>query len=152
MPKPSNMHAARAGRFFVAAELNRRGAGRVELTPDIADSDVRAERPDGRTLEIVVRSRRTGDWQVRASAGSARAEDPDEARYWIFVDLGSELGSPSYFVVPEWWVQNDINEAHQAYLERHGGQRAKTPNSDHHRIPISRIESWRDNWAAILPG
>jgi hypothetical protein len=96
-----------------------------------------------------VRSRRTGDWQARASFGRPRDESPDETRYWIFVDLGSTLGAPAYFISPEWWIQNNISEVHQKYLARHGGRRARTPESDHHRIPRHRIERWLDQWILL---
>jgi hypothetical protein len=71
---------------------------------------------DGRScrlFEIVVRSRRSGDWQKRASVGRVRDADQDESRFWVFVDLGS-LAPPEYYIPPEWWVQNDIHNAHQS--------------------------------------
>jgi hypothetical protein len=143
------MHAARAGRLFVAAELNRRGADAVELLPSVLGTDLCAVLPDGRTVELVVRSRRTGDWQVAASTGRARSEEKDPTRFWVFVDIGAEFNSPLYFVASEWWVQNDIHEVHQAYLARHGGHRALAPDSDHHRTTAKRIERWEDQWRVL---
>ena len=144
------MHAAREGHLFVAAELTRRGADAVEL-PSEPGTDVRAA-VGGRSVELTVRSRRTGDWQVRASLGEPRSENPDEAHYWAFVDLGDRPGPPAYFIAPDWWVRNDIDLAHREYLSRHGGQRARSPESDHHRITTKRVEQWRDRWDLLVPG
>jgi len=49
-------------------------------------------------------------------------------------------------VVPEWWILNDIHVHHLAYLKRHGGRRARNPESTHHAIQHARIEEWRDRW------
>lgn len=143
------MHAARAGRLFVAAELNRRGADRVEISGDHASVDLTCASPDGRQLEFIIRSRRSGDWQTRASLGAPRSEDPGETRFWAFVDLGADWSPPSFYIAPAWWVVNDIYSSHAEYLERHGGQRARTPSSDHHRITLARIEPWRDMWSVL---
>lgn len=53
---------------------------------------------------------------------------------------------PEYFVVPEKWIQKDIDAAYAAYLKRHGGKRARTPGSTHHAIRKDRVEQWRDRW------
>jgi hypothetical protein len=130
---------------------NSHGVAPITLSspPGLNGTDLRATIQDGQVLEFVVRSRRTGDWQVRASAGHAREEDPHEARYWIFVDLGSALETPQFYIAPEWWVQNNIHEVNRDYLARHGGNRARTPESDHRRIPAGRIRRWRDEWSLL---
>jgi hypothetical protein len=43
-------------------------------------------------------------------------------------------------------MQNNIRDAHLEYLDRHGGQRARTKDSTHHAIPVPRVEQWRDQW------
>lgn len=69
----------------------------------------------------------------------------------MFVDLGKE--HPEFYIVPMWWIENDIFKAHNKYLAEFGGHRAKNDASTHHAIPTSRIAQWRDRWdvLGILP-
>jgi hypothetical protein len=144
---PTAHQVARTGEYFVAAELHRRGAYAVPFADNMPGIDLLASNIDQtRMVTIQVKAKRAGSWQTRASRGSPRAEVSDERRFWIFVDLE---GEPAYYVVPEWWIQNDIHQAHAAYLARHGGHRAINPSSDHHSIQRTRILSWRDRWVEL---
>ena len=40
----------------------------------------------------------------------------------------------------------DELEVHEAFLAAHGGERPRTPGSDHHGIALDRIERWSDRW------
>jgi hypothetical protein len=71
---------------------------------------------------------------------------PDETVFWIFVDLGDMDAAPRYWIVPDWWIRNDIFRAHKAYLDRHGGTRARSPNSTHHAIDENRLREWQGKW------
>ena len=42
-------------------------------------------------------------------------ENPVERDFWIFVDIGCE--PPMFYIVPAWWIANDIYEIHQKVLE-----------------------------------
>lgn len=55
-------------------------------------------------------------------------------------------GEPHAQKKPEWWIENDIYEAHERYQARHGG---KTKASVHHAIPRSRIAQWHDQWEQV---
>ena len=44
------------------------------------------------------------------------------------------------------WIRHDIHEAHQQYLNKHGGHRAKNDDSNHHSINESRLENWHNTW------
>jgi hypothetical protein len=70
----------------------------------------------------------------------------DETDFWVFVDLGELDETPRYWVVPDWWIRNDIYWAHQAYLDRHGGIRARNPDSTHHSIDERRLGDWQGRW------
>ncbi len=70
----------------------------------------------------------------------------DENKFWVFVDLGDTNTSPRYWIVPEWWIKDDIYKAHQAYLSKHGGIRARNPDSTHHSIDDRRLEQRKDRW------
>lgn len=136
---------ARAGKYYVAAEINRRGANAVTLTDDTRNTEVRAwDDADTRQINIRVRSRRFGMWQT--TIGEGRPSEPvgNETSFWIFVDLSAH--TPEFYIVPEWWIRNDIYRAHQEYLEKHGGVRPRTHDSQHHGIALDRIQQWKDRW------
>ncbi|MEJ7704623.1 MAG: hypothetical protein WKF47_13550 [Geodermatophilaceae bacterium] len=42
-------------------------------------------------------------------------------RFCILVDL--RQATPLYYVMPEWWIQNDIFETHAAYPPRRAAVR-----------------------------
>lgn len=44
---------------------------------------------------------------------------------------------------------DDIRREHDEYLARHGGHRARTPDSLHHRIQTGRVRKWRERWDFI---
>lgn len=110
---------------------------------DILASDVERTR----TVAIQVKTKTSGTWHTTIHRGRPRGEDPDETQFWVFVDLGRDQGvPPEFFVAPAWWIENSIHEEHKAYLARHGGRRAKNPDSTHHAITQKVVEPWRDRW------
>jgi hypothetical protein len=68
----------------------------------------------------------------------------DVRNFWVFVDFG---GEPRYWIVPEWWIRSDIHEAHQQYLQKHGGHRAENDDSNHHSIE----EAGKTNGTSSVP-
>jgi hypothetical protein len=147
MMKLNNQQVARAGQHFVAAELYRRGAYTVTFAGKPLIAVFATDQHQERKVFIQVKTRQAGTWQTSTKYGQPREEPkPPERRFWVFVDLLKAGASPAYFIVPEWWIQNDIHVAHQAYLGRHGGVRARTATSTHHAIGPSRLEEWRDAW------
>jgi hypothetical protein len=103
-----------------------------------------------RTVSIHVKTKTTGTWQTTIRHGRPRDEDPNETKFWVFVDIGRDPDArPDYFVVPAWWIENSIHAVHEAYLREHGGQRARYPDSTHHAVPASRIEEWRERWELL---
>ena len=146
MVNPTPHQVGRAGEHFVAGEILRRGGHASTFAGNMPDIDVlAADKNQDRTIWIQVKTKRGGrTWQTSIIKGSPREREHDPDRFWILVDLAKT--SPEYYVVPEWWMQNDIYEAHRDYLQQHGGQRARTQESTHHAIGISRIEQWRGRW------
>jgi len=141
---------ARAGEHFVAAELNRRGAYAVTFAGNMPNIDILAsDSALERAVMIQVKTRRKGTWHSSTVRGMRRSEKDANGKFWVFVDLPDAPEHPSYYVAPEWWILNDIFEHHQAYLKRHGGRRARNPDSTHHAIQRTRIEEWRDRWDVL---
>jgi hypothetical protein len=151
-PKLTNQQVGYAGENFVAAEIHRRGGYAVTFSGnmkgiDLLASDVNHER----VISIQVKTKTAGTWQTSTKHGKKQTEPSDVTRFWIFVDLGK--ADPEYYVVPGWWMENDIFTNHQKYLDLHGGHRAKTDSCTHHAIPVKRISQWKDDWdgLGILP-
>lgn len=152
VPHPNPQQVARAGEHLVAGELHRRGAYAVTFAGNMPRIDILASNAaQDKTVMIQVKTKRSGTWQTSTRAGIPREAVPEELRFWIFVDLRKNPEeSPGFYIVPEWWVQNNIYEAHQKYLAKHGGTRSQSPDSTHHAIPRSRILEWKDRWD-LLP-
>jgi hypothetical protein len=143
-----NQQVARAGEYFVVAELNKRGAFAVTFAGNMPKIDVIACNSDeSRTVYIQVKTKRDGkSWQSSIAGSQPTEPKDDEHNFWVFVDLGDVHTSPRYWIVPEWWIRDDIYHAHQAYLKKHGGIRPGNPESLHHSIEESRLEQWKDRW------
>jgi hypothetical protein len=137
---------AKFGRQLLIAELKRRGATPVKEVRDGRRTIVVATVPGGGTLRLIVKTRRRGSWHARAQDGAQTSERTGETRFWVFVDLESGAQTPSFFIVPHWWMSNDIFVVHKVFLDSHGGERPRTPGSDHHGIKPARIDGWHDRW------
>jgi hypothetical protein len=148
MSKPNTQQVSRAGEHFVAAELHRRGAYAVTFAGNMPRIDILATNSEQtRTAAIQVKTMTAGAWQTSITRGREREEPTEEdTHFWIFVELKEPPAQPDFYVVPEWWIENDIHRAHGEYLGKHGGQRAMTKDSTHHAIKRSRIEQWRGRW------
>jgi hypothetical protein len=150
----SNQQAARAGEHFVAAELNKRGAYAVTFAGNMPKIDLLACNSDqSRTLQIQVKTKTGGQsWHSSIVDCMAMEEPPnplDVIKFWVFVDLGEYHTAPRYWIVPDWWMRNDIYRVHQEYLGRYGGSRAKNPDSTHHSIEEKRLTEWQNKWETL---
>ncbi|MCS7303113.1 MAG: hypothetical protein NZ606_06745 [Candidatus Kapabacteria bacterium] len=141
----------RAGEYFVVAELNKRGAFAIPSAGNIPGIDIIACNSDrSRTVYIQVKTKRRGkNWHSTIAGCRPTPPNPDEHNFWVFVDLGEIGEPPRYWVVPEWWINDNIYWAHQEYLRRHGGVRPGNPDSLHHSIDESRLEEWKDRWDVL---
>ena len=139
-----------AGEHYVAAELCRRGAYAVTFSGNIPNFDIIASnREQTRAVQIQVKTKRTkGVWHASSDHGRPRGKPKnEEIRFWVLVDLSKPLGElPDFYVIPEYWVQNDIHKNHTAYLAKHGGKRPSGSESKHHSITMKRVEQWKGRW------
>lgn len=139
-----NAEVARRGIELVREEISRRGATPRPSSNSRDRNRLVVRRSDGSQLNAYVKTRTSGDWQTDQRRGRTREADPEETDFWILVDLS--VDSADFYVVPEWWMENDIYEAHQEYLARHGGRRAVNPAATHHAIRTPRVARWRSRW------
>jgi hypothetical protein len=149
-----NQQVARAGEHFVAAELNKRVAFAVTFAGNMPKIDLMAcNHGQSRTVHIQVKTKSGGTTWHSSIVGCKPTKQPleplDEMIFWVFVDLGSMDAHPRYWVVPDWWLKNDIYRAHRAYLRRHGGKRARNPDSTHHAIDETRLREWQGRWEIL---
>lgn len=143
-----NQQTARAGEYFVAAELSRRGAYAVTFAGSMPQIDILASNVERtRTVSIQVKTRRSGTWHASTDEGQPCRPDPNETHFWVLVDLGSTAAS--YYVVPGWWMRNNIFEVHQAYLAKHGGRQKINPEAKHHGIDAGRLAEWKGRWEIL---
>ena len=136
----STADVAAEARAAVVRAVERRGGVAREVR-DGRRVELVVESPAGRR-RVRVSSRRRGDWQTSIREGDRPS--PGDLRFWIFVDLSG--GDPGFYVAPEASVADDIRREHEEYLVRNGGRRARTPDSEHHRIQTWRVARWRDRW------
>jgi hypothetical protein len=149
-----NQQVARAGEYFVVAEINKRGAHAVTFAGNMPKIDLMAcNQGQSRTVYIQVKTKRGGrSWHASTLFGrpTQRPATPlEETAFWVFVDLGDWDTAPRYWIVPDWWIRNDIYEAHKAYLDSHGGKRARNPDSTHHAIDEKRLGEWQGKWETL---
>jgi len=147
----SNQQVGRAGEYFVVAELNKRGAYAVPFAGNMPKIDIIAcNSNESRTAYIQVKTKRGGKtWHSSIVGSQPTLYKADEANFWVFVDLGNLDKYPQYWIVPDWWIKDDIYKAHHAYLSRHGGQRANNPESTHHSIDEKRLSEWQGHWEIL---
>ena len=128
--------------------MNKRGASAVTFAGNMPKIDVIACNQDqSRTVHIQVKTKRGGrNWHSSIVGSKPMEPQPDETNYWVFVDLGELNAPPRYWIVPDWWIRDDIHKAHKAYLDRHGGKRPGNEDSTHHSIDESRLEEWKNRW------
>ncbi len=147
----SNQQVGRAGEYFVVAELNKRGAFAVPFAGNMPKIDIIGCNSDeSRSVYIQVKTKRGGKtWHSSIVGSQPMPPKHNELNFWVFVDLGSLDAHPRFWIVPDWWIKDDIFKAHQAYLNRHGGQRANNPNSTHHAIDEKRLSEWQGRWEIL---
>jgi len=128
----------------VVAEVVRRGGkARVERYGNKKEIIATSDRGAGEVV-LVVRARTWGDWQTSIAYGEPRKPEEHPTRFWVLVDLDPD--ATKFYIVPEWWIANDIHEKHQVYLDAHGGSRAVNDESNHHRIETERVSQWAGRW------
>jgi hypothetical protein len=146
--RPNNHQINRAGRHLVAAQLYLRGAKNVVVGVKRSEPDVRASDPSNtRQVTLKVKAKTAGDWQASIDSGVPRQEVEHPTEFWVLVDLSNPVSA--WFVMPAWWIENNIFEVHRAYLGRHGGHRAITDSSKHHSLEEGRVQQWRNCWSLL---
>ncbi len=144
----SNQMIGQAGLYFVAGEMCRRGARNVVFKKDGRRTTLIIGTGDGdRLLDVQVKTKTAGDWQSSVKEGG----EPSRANgFWILVDLMKTVETiPNYYIVPDAAMRKIIREDYEAYLARHGGERARNPSSKHFAIKLKFIAQYKDRWEQL---
>jgi hypothetical protein len=152
LPKLNNQQVAYAGEHFVAAEIHRRGGYAVTFSGNMQGIDLLAsDVTHARKIDIQVKTKTANAWQTTILRGRQQTAPEHIRSFWILVDLRGDY--PDFYIMPTWWIENNIHEAHQDYLAISGGHRPKNDTSTHHSIPLARVEQWKGRWdvLGILP-
>jgi hypothetical protein len=142
----SNQDVCKLATSYVTSQLKRIGAI-VKKVENIRGRNfiIANNKKLTHEISIIVKSRRKRIWHASIDDGRLCKEQEDESNYWVFVDL-TVPKSPDYFVIPDWWIRNNIYETHQAYLEDHGGRRPGNQNSKHSAVLSEHIKQWKNRW------
>lgn len=132
---------ARAGEYYVAAELNRRGLHAVTFTGNMPNIDVMAHHPDRpqHPIYIQVKTKRASAWQTRVGEGY-KESDPNS--FWILVDL-PDVGEPRYYIIPDRRIRAIIKKRYETYPEKFKNK------NDQYRLDLRAVSEWEGCWELI---
>ena len=149
-----NQLTQRAGEYFVAAEVNRRGAVATVFSGNVPGIDIMAF--DGaRSREVCIQVKTKTDsrfvWHMQVP--DERVPEPkDEREFYVFVDLGTGGNALSgYWIAPRSWVENMIYYHKPAWLKKRGSS-ARNIDSKHSGIKTEQLEKWRERWDTLRIG
>lgn len=143
----NSLQTAESGFESAIREIEQRGAAGVDIHRDGHKRYITYIGQDGNIYKVTTRSKAKGDWQTSINYGKPSKEKANEREFWLFIDL--DFDPPKFYPVPQWWIQNDIHEAFQALLRKHGGHRARNDNSTHHAVRLKRINRWESCWSEM---
>lgn len=136
---------SKIGKDFVTLELVKRGSqvawvsGRKNLVKAVSSIT-------NREVTIRVKTRASGNWQIPITEEQSGSEPENETKFWILVDLTVSKTQPTYYIMPDWWIRNDIYHQHRKYLFLHGGERPVNNDSTHHSVAVDRVVAWEARW------
>jgi hypothetical protein len=151
--KLTNQQVGRAGEFFTAAEIHRRGGYAVTFAGNMPGIDMLASDRDNThrvSIQVKTKGPNSAGWQTSTRHGHSSESADSEVfagRFWVLVDLRPTY--PGFYVMPEQWIRNDIYKRHRDYLAMHGGHRPSNPASEHHQITVARVAEWQDAWNVL---
>jgi hypothetical protein len=143
--KLTTQQVARAGEHLVAAEIHLRGGYAATFAGNMPGVDLLAsDAARTRTVHIQVKTRTSGTWHSNTGRAQARTPTEDELTFWMLVDLIPQR--PEFYVVPNWWIENQMYLDYQAFLARNSGTRPVNPKSTHIGIRTDLVAEWKDRW------
>ena len=133
---------------LVEARLGACGANRIDQSDDDAWLAFGA---GSHPIPVRVLVADVEGWLVSLDDACPITDASGEIGFWILVDPVTA----STFVIPEWWIRNDIDEMQAAYAVRATVGAPDAPDAsvdDRAPSPVidrERVERWRDRWDLI---
>lgn len=143
MENANHLKVAEQGRQSVISKLHEFGVQDIEYIKHGNKVQIVATNKS-RTITLLSRTRKKGSWQTTINYGKPCKENQKETTFWVFVDL--QLTPPAFYIVPEWWIVNNIFEVHNDYIKNYGGKRRYNPDAKHHSINEKRIKNYKERW------
>ncbi len=139
-PKQQTQQTGRAGEYYIAAELNRRGLDAVVFSGNVPHFDAVAVTPRRKTLYIQVKTQRGAGWQVDVRV---REQRPNKAMFWILVLLLKEE-PPRYWVIPD----EDMKAIIQQTYDDKKPQFDKAAKKSNYQCKVEgkRVQAWEGGW------
>jgi hypothetical protein len=142
----SNITTFEIGMKAVEKMLEKLGALNISIKKEGNKRSIHFYNSDGKSsFSIVTRSKTAGTWQTSIDYGEPSTENTCENEFWVFINLDN-IDKPKFYIVPKWWISNNIYETHQEYLKKYMGTRKYNPDSKHHAVQLSRIKQWENRW------
>lgn len=128
----------RAGEYYVAAELSRRGFDATTFAGNVPAIDVIAVTPDKRTLFIQVKTQTGSGWLVNVDE---RLRQPAPDMFWALTLLPKSGESPQYWVVPDGEMRGIIQSRYEAKQHQFGEGKSKWLRIEN-RFIVDRQPGW----------
>jgi hypothetical protein len=157
----NNKLVGQTGEYLVAAELSRRGLIATTFTGNVPHYDIIASNEEGKHVSVQVKASRGPSWQFgditqfcdisfkgkRQIVGRLKS-CPVQRLVVVFVKIHTPVDD-EYYILPWRTLRNLIVKGHMAYLERHGGMRARKWDSFHSAISEQTLRPYRNKWITI---
>ena len=160
----SNKLVGQVGEFLVCAELGRRGLIATPFAGNVPAFDLIATDGELNSVPIQVKTSNGSSWQFsggklldiafekatgRQQVLGIRDQDNHDLIY-VFVWLGHSRSRPDrFFILTKGAFLTTLQDHYEAYLEKHGGRRPKSPESMYSALRLPDLEPFEDNWKLI---
>jgi hypothetical protein len=79
--------------------------------------------------------------------GMDESLDPD--LIFVFVLIGSELGTDRFFLLTQRNLQLLIERGYTSFLSKHGGKRPRNAHTTHNSVTLEQLTPFEGKWALI---
>ena len=133
----------RAGEYYVAAELNRRGFDAVTFTGNMPEFDAIAVTARRKTLYIQVKAQTGRGWALNINE---RLRKPTRNMFWILVLLPKtdEDERTRYWVIPDRDMRGIIQGRYEAKPHEWDGKKITLL-----RLKVEDVAGWEDGWGRL---
>lgn len=152
--------AKQIGEYLTAAELCRKGFVAATFSGNVPHYDILASDESGKKIAVQVKTIRGGSWQFDARkfvniamSGNkqvlgAKKKEPYPNLLCVFILLDN-YGSDKFYIFPWKELQDMKINGYKIWLDKHGGERPRKPESFHSSINYKVLKKHEDIWDII---